>query len=170
MLPAEFDGGVDNEISCNYLCYMKSDSRLPDVLHLLLHMAELGEMVTSERLARIMQTNPVVVRRLMAGLRRQGIVRSEKGHGGGWSLARPLDQLTLADVYDALGEPSLFSIGHRHAATECLVEQAVNAMLGQALADARALLLERFAQVTLAQLKDDFHARLRAMVQKDSMT
>lgn len=149
---------------------MKSDSRLPDVLHLLLHMAEQDEMVTSERLAQIMRTNPVVVRRLMSGLRRQGIVRSEKGHGGGWCLARPLDQLTLADVYDALGEPSLFSIGHRHAAPECLVEQAVNATLGQALADARALLLARFEQVTLAQLKDDFHARLLAMTSKDCRT
>lgn len=149
---------------------MKSDSRLPDVLHLLLHMAEQGEMVTSERLAQIMQTHAVVVRRMMAGLRRQGIVRSEKGHGGGWCLARPLDQLTLADIYNALGEPSLFSIGHRHAAPECLVEQAVNAMLGQALADARALLLERFAQVTLAQLKDDFHARLQARISQDSQT
>jgi len=149
---------------------MKSDSRLPDVLHLLLHMAELGKVVTSERLAKIMRINPVVVRRLMAGLRRQGIVCSEKGHGGGWCLARPLDQLTLADVYNALGEPSLFSIGHRHAAPECLVEQAVNAVLGQALADARALLLARFEHVTLAQLKDDFHDRLLAITSKGSGT
>lgn len=146
---------------------MKSDSRLPDVLHLLLHMAELGEMVTSERLAPIMRTNAVVVRRMMAGLRRQGIVRSEKGHGGGWCLARPLDQVTLADVYTALGEPSFFAIGHRHADPECLVEQAVNATLGQALNEARSLLLARFQCVTLAQLKDVLHARLHALSPQD---
>lgn len=146
---------------------MKSDSRLPDVLHLLLHLAEQDGMLTSQRLAQIMDTNPVVVRRLMAGLRRQGIVRSEKGHGGGWALARDLADFTLGDVYKALGAPSLFAIGHRHAAPECLVEQAVNAALGQALDDARTVLLARFEQVTLAQLRADFHARFIAREKKD---
>ncbi len=57
------------------------------VLHVLLHMAEQDAPATSERLAKAMDTNPVVIRRVMAGLREQGYVRSEKGHGGGWTLA-----------------------------------------------------------------------------------
>ena len=47
---------------------MKRDSRLSTVLHALLHMAEMDGPATSESLAQAMQTNPVVVRRLMAGL------------------------------------------------------------------------------------------------------
>ena len=73
---------------------MKRDSRLSGVLHVLLHMAELDGPVTSALLAKAMDTNPVVIRRIMAGLRDQGYVRSEKGHGGGWSLA----DVTLAQL------------------------------------------------------------------------
>ena len=48
---------------------MKRDSRLSGVLHVLLHMAEQGGPATSESLAKAMGTNPVVIRRIMAGLR-----------------------------------------------------------------------------------------------------
>lgn len=66
--------------------YMKRDSRLSGLLHILLHMAEQAGPVTSEVLAKATDTNPVVIRRIMAGLRDQGYVRSGKGHGGGWTL------------------------------------------------------------------------------------
>ena len=107
-----------------------------------------------------MGTNPVVVRRIMAGLRDQGYVRSEKGHGGGWTLACDLSQVTLRDVYTALECPSLLAIGHRTESPGCLVEQAVNAALNQAFDEAEALLLSRLDQVTLAMLSRDFHDRL----------
>src|SRR3989344_4163059 len=82
---------------------MKRDSRLSNVLHALLHMAELEGPATSEAMAQAMQTNPVVVRRLMAGLRYAGFVSSAKGHGGGWVLSCPLTDITLRDIYEALG-------------------------------------------------------------------
>jgi DNA-binding IscR family transcriptional regulator len=141
---------------------MKRDSRLSGVLHVLLHMAESDGPVTSEALARAMNTNPVVVRRIMAGLREGGFVRSEKGHGGGWTIARDLAVVTLRDVYVAIGEPELLAMGNRTEAPGCLVEQAVNAALNDAFHDAEALLLERFGAVTLAQLSADFHARMVA--------
>ncbi|MET3794920.1 Rrf2 family transcriptional regulator [Aquamicrobium terrae] len=138
---------------------MKRDSRLSGVLHVLLHMAEYREPVTSEVLARAMHTNPVVIRRIMAGLREEGYVRSEKGHGGGWTLACDLSRVTLRDVYDALGQPALLAMGNRTETPGCLVEQAVNAALGAAFDDAEARLLARFGEVTLAMLSEDFHRR-----------
>ncbi len=101
---------------------MRRDSRLSGVLHVLLHLAEHRGPVTSEVLAKAMHTNPVVLRRVMAGLRDQGFVRSEKGHGGGWTLARDLSEITLRDIYAALGSPLLFAIGNRTEAPDCLVE------------------------------------------------
>jgi len=146
---------------------MRYDSRLSGVLHALLHLAEqdfseTGGPATSEMLARAMRTNPVVVRRIMGGLRDKGIVHSEKGHGGGWTLACELSQVTLRDVYDALGCPALLAIGNRSDAPHCLVEQAVNASLNQAFRDAEALLLARLGEVTLASLSADFHRRMTA--------
>ncbi len=84
---------------------MRRDSRLSGVLHVLLHMAARNGPATSEMLAKAMDTNPVVIRRVMAGLRDQGYVRSEKGHGGGWTLDCDLSEVTLRDIYTALGRP-----------------------------------------------------------------
>lgn len=129
---------------------------------MLLHMAEHDAPVTSEVLAMAMQTNPVVIRRIMAGLREQGLVQSEKGHGGGWRIACDLSKVTLRDIYAALGQPPLIGLGHRTEAPGCLVEQAVNAALAQAFLDAEKLLLARLGDVTLATLSADFHRRMRA--------
>jgi DNA-binding IscR family transcriptional regulator len=136
---------------------LKQDTRLSGVLHILLHMAEMDGPATSEMLAAAMHTNPVVVRRLMSGLRDAGFVASEKGHGGGWVLCRDLADVSLADVHAALGSPSLLAVGHRQDHPTCLVEQAVNAALGKAYDDAEALLMARLQEVTLDRLSQDFH-------------
>ncbi|WP_137044504.1 Rrf2 family transcriptional regulator [Pseudolabrys sp. FHR47] len=141
---------------------MKKDSRLSGVLHVLLHMAEQDGPATSATLAKAMDTNPVVVRRVMSGLREQGYVRAEKGHGGGWTLAPGWQEITLRQVYDALGEPSLLAIGNRAETPGCLVEKAVNAALGSAFRDAEALLLKRLGDVRLGTLSADFRARMKS--------
>src|SRR3546814_17427259 len=90
---------------CSSDLWMSRDTRLSDVLHVLLHMDQLEGPLTSEVLARSMGTNPAVFRRTMAGLREAGFVKSDKGHGGGWRLARPLRDITLLAV-DGIGRAS----------------------------------------------------------------
>jgi Rrf2 family protein len=141
---------------------MRRDSRLSGVLHVLLHMAQQQGAVTSEALAKVMDTNPVVIRRIMAGLREQGYVQSEKGRGGGWALARDLSEITLHDVYTALGSPALLAIGNRTESPGCMLEEAVNAALGKTFDAAESLLLSRLADVTLAQLNTDVRRRARS--------
>lgn len=143
---------------------MNRDTRLSDVLHVLLHMGQVDEPLTSEVLAKSMGTNPAVFRRTMAGLREAGHVRSGKGPGGGWQLARPLGEITLLDVYQALGHPTLFGIGNRDQDPNCKVQRAVNSALSETMAAAERLFLERFRSVTLDQLvpssgADLLHAR-----------
>jgi DNA-binding IscR family transcriptional regulator len=116
--------------------------------------------MTSEHLAKAMDTNPVVLRRVMGGLRDQGFVQSEKGHGGGWVLSCDLTKVTLRDIYKALGSPSLLAIGNRTEAPGCIVEQAVNAALGKSFDAAEALILERLGEVTLAALAEDASKRV----------
>jgi len=138
------------------------------ILHVLLHMAERGEPVTSEELASSMNTNAVVIRRTLAGLREAGFVSSEKGHGGGWRIARDREAVSLRDVYDALGAPSLFALCNRNENPQCLVEQAVNSALDTAFEEAEALIIQRLGDVSLADIARDFHQRLQQRVkQKD---
>jgi Rrf2 family protein len=140
---------------------MKRDNRLCSILHILLHMADHPEPLPSERLATFLNTNPVVVRRTMAGLRAAGLVRSAKGHGGGWTLVRDLSTVTLRDVYAALGAPPFFAMGNRSEAPRCLVERAVNASLDEVFHDAEAMLLARLNSVTLADITKDLKQRTR---------
>lgn len=123
-------------------------------------MAEQTGPITSESLARTMNTNPVVVRRIMAGLRDKGYLQSEKGHGGGWRLACNLSTLTLRDIFIALGRPALLAIGNRTESPGCPVEKAVNAALNPVFQQVEDLLLSRLGKITIAMLSADFHKRL----------
>lgn len=142
---------------------MKKDSRLSSVLHVLLHMAQSEGPLTSEALARMLGTHPVVVRRVLSSLRENGYVASTKGHGGGWVVACDLREVTLLDVYRAVGEPTVFAMGHRLENPQCLVEQAVNEALDDAFRQAEALLVERLGGVTLADLAADFGRRMKRL-------
>ena len=106
----------------------------------------------------------------MAGLRDAGHVVSVKGHGGGWTLQHGLDRITMLDVYRAVGEPRVLSIGLANPAPTCLVEQAVNARMAQALQEAHDLFISRLGLVTLAQIAGDFNLRLaeQGMTQADA--
>jgi Rrf2 family protein len=134
------------------------DSRLSSSIHALLHLADRDTPLTSEGLAGALRTHPVVVRQTMAGLREAGIVRSERGHGGGWSLGRDPASITLRDVYVALGSPALFSLRNRSENPNCLVEKGVNAALTSVTVDAQALFVERLGTISLASMSQQFHA------------
>jgi DNA-binding IscR family transcriptional regulator len=132
------------------------------MLHVLLHMARHDGPMTSEAIAAMLGTNPVVVRRTMAGLRDAGYVRSDKGHGGGWIIACDLERVSLLDIHRAVGGPRVFAIGNEHSNPDCAVEQVVNEAVGNALRDAEALLVERLGAVSLAELGRGFEARCAA--------
>ncbi|WP_457105912.1 Rrf2 family transcriptional regulator [Methylobacterium sp. P5_C11] len=141
---------------------MRNDSRLSRTLHVLLHMARHDGPMTSEAIGRMLGTNPVVVRRTMAGLRNAGYVRSEKGHGGGWSIAADLDAVTLLDIHRAVGGPRIFAIGSDRSNPDCAVEKAVNEAIEDTLRAAEALLVARLSSISLAQLARGFDARCQA--------
>ncbi|HEU0299104.1 MAG TPA: Rrf2 family transcriptional regulator [Longimicrobium sp.] len=132
---------------------MKRSNRFSVALHVLVHLAERsGEPATSEQLAACVRTNPVVVRRTLAGLREAGLVASAAGHGGGWTLARDAESVTLADVYAALGERMLFAIDLSGGNPECRVQRAVSGTLDDFLHDAEALLAARLSRLTVADV------------------
>ncbi|MEL6585289.1 MAG: Rrf2 family transcriptional regulator [Pseudomonadota bacterium] len=131
---------------------MRTDSRLSRVLHALLHLAEMDRPATSEHIAQMLRTNSAVVRRMMSGLRQAGIVASVKGHGGGWTLEKPLTQITLLEIYHALGPPQLFAIGNDEDEPACLLAKASNQATKQALRAAQQEFERSLSAQTVAQL------------------
>ncbi|EHX8994243.1 Rrf2 family transcriptional regulator [Escherichia coli] len=135
---------------------MRSDTRLSRVLHVLVHLACDEGIYTSQQLAEMLDTNPVLVRRSMAGLREAGYVRSEKGHNGGWSLSCDPTQVTLLDIYKAVGITHLYHLGINRDDPHCLIENTVNDELEDALKQAETLLMSRLNEITLSHLCRNF--------------
>lgn len=137
---------------------MSRSSRFSVALHVLSHLASAEEPQTSERLAACVGTNPVVVRRTLAGLREAGLVASRSGLGGGWVLARDPARISLRDVHQGLGERLLSRIDvtgpgvHRAARGVCRIQRAVAGTLDEFVEDAEAMLAERLGRITLASL------------------
>jgi DNA-binding IscR family transcriptional regulator len=102
------------------------------------------------------------VRRVMAGLREARLVRSEKGHGGGWTIACDLARTTLLDIYRAVGEPTLIALGFEEERPSCLVARAVNTALEGTAREAEQLLLRRLGAISLADLAADFSKKKRS--------
>ncbi|WP_414449719.1 Rrf2 family transcriptional regulator [Burkholderia sp. 22PA0099] len=131
---------------------MRHDTRLARMLHVLVHMHLLDGNENSETIALMLQTNAVVVRRVMGRLRESGLVTSTGGRGGGWKLARAAQAITARDVLLALDSGSVFAIGPSADHPDCPVERAVNATLGRALDSAQARLIDELGDTTLAEL------------------
>jgi Rrf2 family protein len=139
---------------------MKRDGKFSIALHILAHLAEAGERPTvSEALAAHLRTNPVVVRRSLAGLREAGIVGSVKGHGGGWTLARPAATIALSEVYRALGERGDLLATAEPDPHGCVIAATVDRALDGFYAEAELLLLRRLSAISLADLAADFGRR-----------
>ncbi|HBO71608.1 Rrf2 family transcriptional regulator [Acinetobacter venetianus] len=135
---------------------MRTDSKLSRMLHVLLHMARNNKTYTSDEIAQMLSTNPVVIRRTMAGLKKAGFIHSEKGPKGGWSLVEDLSKITLFDIYNAVGEPTIFAMGNERVNPDCAVERVVNAALDDAMNQAQTILLTQLKATTLADLALEF--------------
>lgn len=90
------------------------DIRFSSVLKAMLFLAAADELdvptVSSARLAEALDTNPSLVRKLLAPLGAGGLVVSTRGRSGGARLARPADGITLAEIYRcAVGEKPLWA-------------------------------------------------------------
>jgi len=132
---------------------MKRNSRLSLALHTLSHMASDPERVrTSAEIASHAGTNPVVVRRVLGKLREAGLLSSEKGHAGGWRLAKSARTISLADVYLALGERLVSGTDAQTPKQLCDVETDLHERIGRVLADIEDSLVARLSETTLTDV------------------
>jgi Rrf2 family protein len=131
---------------------MKRNSRLLLALHSLSHMAESPERVrTSAEIADHAGTNPVVVRRVLGELRKSGLLKSEKGHAGGWSLGRDPETITLADVYLALDEKLIFR-GEKKINSSCSLENSLYEKISNILEKVEGILIEELRNRSISDI------------------
>jgi Rrf2 family protein len=106
--------------------------------------------VTSDVLADSVNTNPVVVRRILSSLRRAGLVCCVKGAGGGATLCRAPESIRLDEIYRAI-EPQRSLAGKRHHPNlRCPVGRQIKHVLEEIYSSAQCALEASLAERTLA--------------------
>lgn len=133
--------------------------------HILTLLAQTpGEAVTSELIAGSVNTNPVVIRRILGMLNRAGLVSSQPGIGGGWQLRRAPEDITLLDIYRAVDEGRLLALHHRSPNPDCLVGRNIQHSLEDIFTEAELALESVLADRTVAQVlqsvREDSGARI----------
>lgn len=141
---------------------MNVSTRFTIALHILTLLASCrGEALTSEYIAGSVNTNPVVVRRLLGLLRKKGFVSSQPGNGGGWQLTREPDSITLLDVRRAVHEGSPFTMHSQPPNPACPIGRNIQAALTGVYGRAERAMEAELAQTTVQKLLRSVQARRR---------
>jgi Rrf2 family protein len=109
-----------------------------------------GDRVTSGLLAASINTNPVIVRRLLLSLQRARLVETRKGAGSGSRLSRSPGRINLAEVYRAVEALEPFASPARKANTACPVGHCIRETLNKVFASAENALERDLEKTTLA--------------------
>jgi Predicted transcriptional regulator len=128
-------------------------TRFSIAVHALSLIATNPAECTGDYIAGSVNTNPVVIRRIIGMLKKAGLVDVRPGVGGA-SLRQAPERITLLDVYRAVNaaeDDHLFRI-HENSNIDCPVGQNIEHVLRTELEQAQALMEQRLAQTTIAQL------------------
>ncbi len=105
-------------------------------------------IVTSETIALSVDTNPVVIRRILAHLRKNGLVESKTGTNGGWRLVHGPAEVSLSDVYQAVGQDVVLNM-HQHPNLECPIGGHIQEILKNVFDQAQAAMEDALGNFTI---------------------
>ncbi|MEJ7158323.1 Rrf2 family transcriptional regulator [Staphylococcus caprae] len=130
---------------------MKISSRFTVAVHILsLVHIERNQTLTSAYIAGSVNTNSVVIRRLISKLKQAGFLETHQGSGG-IQLLKPLTDITLLDVYRAVKvveEGELFQM-HEDTNINCVVGANIQSVLEIVLLRAQDAMETVLANVTM---------------------
>lgn len=129
-----------------------NDSRFVIATHVLTVLAAHPEAAKSCSVAQSVNTNPVVVRRVLGQLAKAGLVRCTPGATGGCRLLRSADQITLREIHQAVGESEIFAMHHRPPNQQCYIGANIQAALQPVLDAATECIANELSKTTLADI------------------
>ena len=114
---------------------MRTSCRFAMAVHVLAVLAyKEGDRVTSAFLAGSINTNPVIVRRLLLALQRAKLVETGKGAGSGSRLSRSPGRINMAQIYRAVEAAEPFAAPSRKPNAACPVGHCIRETLDQVFA------------------------------------
>lgn len=142
---------------------MQISSRFTIAMHMLACMDVFQEAhkVTSDFLASSINVNPVIIRKLLSQLKEAGLIEVRRGPGGA-AIARPLEEITFYDVYQAvecIEDNTLFHF-HENPNPDCPVGKNIHYILDGRLAQIQAAMEQELKSMTLADMDSDLEKRI----------
>lgn len=143
---------------------MKISSRFTVAVHILsLISIQKNVLCTSEWIAGSVNTNPVVIRRIMGMLKKAGMVSVTSGTGGA-ALIRNLNEITLLDVYKAVEvveEGELFQF-QENPNPDCPVGANIQGVLELILISAQEAMERVLKEVTMEELVNHLSKKIES--------
>lgn len=130
-------------------------SRFSIAVHTLSLIAVVPNECTGDFIAKSVNTNPVIIRRIMSKLKQARLIEVRPGVGGASLLKDPAD-ITLLDIYRALEvveDGELFNF-HKHPNPNCPVGSMIEQTLRAELVEAQTAMEQRLNRVTIQQMMD----------------
>ncbi len=117
--------------------------------------AQRPKPVTSEFIAGSVNTNPVVIRRLLGLLRRAGLVKSQPGVSGGWELVARPERITLGGLYQVVRPGTVFAMHRQQPNVLCPVGRNIQRGLRTHYQKAQAAMEAELDRTTIAEVLRD---------------
>lgn len=145
---------------------MQISSRFTIAVHIFacIDTFEKDYKITSDFLSTSINVNPVIIRKILSSLKKSGLLHVQRGTGG-TTIAKPLDQMTLFDIYqsvECVENGELFHF-HENPNQDCLVGKNIHNILDDKLIRVQKAMENELSSITLKDVIDD----TRKYVQKD---
>ncbi|MCM1212414.1 MAG: Rrf2 family transcriptional regulator [Blautia sp.] len=137
---------------------MQISSRFTVAIHMFTCIDTFGadKKITSDFLAGSINTNPVIIRKILSQLKGAELLKVKRGTGG-VEMTRPLDEITFLDIYRAVEcveDETLFHF-HENPNKECPVGKNIHFILDDKLKRVQDAMEKELASITLADVKND---------------
>lgn len=140
---------------------MQISSRFTIAVHILACIDTFKDeyKITSDFLAGSVNVNPVIIRKILAQLKAKGLVSVQRGSGGA-SIAKPVEEITFYDIYEAVEcveQGELFHF-HENPNQKCPVGRNIHHVLDARLIQVQSALEAELRKITLdAVLRDTMY-------------
>jgi Rrf2 family protein len=124
-------------------------------VHILILLARTGELLDSKAIAISLNTNPVVVRRVLLALRRASLIETCTGRCGGARLVKTANRISLLDVYDAIQLQPAIRVHRRRVARPCSVSCNMRRVLTSVSNRAEAGIRRELRHILLSKVANE---------------
>lgn len=139
---------------------MAANSRFAMATHIMTALASEDGTKSSADLADSLNTNPVVVRRILSELHKARLLETEPGRFGGSKLAKQADAISLYDIYAAVDESELFAYNPNDPNKKCSLSCKMKSVLSPIFQSANKALANQLKKIKLSDLVNELKSEM----------